>query len=657
MNKLQWLVSILVLLVLSFGTADVVLAQEAPAAKEKQAKDAIDKELEKAKKQAEKAKAKEDKAKAKEAAKAAAAKEKEADAKVQELREQVAGEQADKAAKSTKAKAEKEAKKAKDKAAKSGDDASARSDAAKGEKSDKKSKEEKEPEKKLTKAEKKEIREDRNMRRSEYQRPYKAWSFNAMAGATSPLTDIRYGDFFTFDAPVTQNRWGGQFSIMKMLNGAFGLQLQGKYVNLVGVSDTFMDNMQNVDYYQDMAGQLGFDPNRGVLFDSKVGGGSLNIYWSISNTVANMNRRLNARAKGKLPQQRRVSLYTYTGFGFSHHNTQLKYLDDESDIPNNLPGLNSDKRVEMYIPWAIGIKFRLTPGVDIGWESAFHFLLSDNLDAAIYDFPGRGRNDRYMINGLTMSVKLGSKKRDKEHLEWVNPTEDLADDVADLKKKVDRLTRDNDNDGVSDYFDKQLDTPDSVMVDGSGIAMDIDQDGVPDYMDEEVFTPDGAEVDETGKSKDTDKDGVPDFRDLEPDTKLGSLVNFRGITIPTYGTGEDGRGTPLEAAMRGIYLPSVYFDLDRIDIKRDFHDELFEVARVLKENPGMKIFIVGHTDEIGKDNYNLDLGMRRAESIKKFLIENYGIPSAALEPISKGEKDLVSPNDEINRRVDFLLKP
>lgn len=50
------------------------------------------------------------------------------------------------------------------------------------------------------------------------------------------------------------------------------------------------------------------------------------------------------------------------------------------------------------------------------------------------------------------------------------------------------MSRDSDGDGVADAFDKQNDTPEGVVVDGSGLPLDVDMDGVYDYQYEDLFT-------------------------------------------------------------------------------------------------------------------------------------------------------------------------
>lgn len=79
------------------------------------------------------------------------------------------------------------------------------------------------------------------------------------------------------------------------------------------------------------------------------------------------------------------------------------------------------------------------------------------------------------------------------------------------------------------------------------------------------------------------------------------------------------------------YLPSktepmIYFDFDKSNVKKEFHAILDEVGRVLKEElPDVKIIVAGHTDNMGEAKYNDKLSLSRAEAVKSYLEELYGI--------------------------------
>ncbi|MDP2236558.1 MAG: OmpA family protein [Bacteroidales bacterium] len=103
----------------------------------------------------------------------------------------------------------------------------------------------------------------------------------------------------------------------------------------------------------------------------------------------------------------------------------------------------------------------------------------------------------------------------------------------------------------------------------------------------------------------------------------------------------------------------IYFDINKDVVKPESYGTLKGIAEVLKENPTVRINIVGHTDSDGADAANLDLSKRRGASVKNELVKNFGIDASRLESDGLGETKPVAPNDTpsnkaLNRRVEFI---
>ncbi len=100
------------------------------------------------------------------------------------------------------------------------------------------------------------------------------------------------------------------------------------------------------------------------------------------------------------------------------------------------------------------------------------------------------------------------------------------------------------------------------------------------------------------------------------------------------------------------------FNSERID--GAFRESLNRMADYLMRPPGFKtLVIVGHTDSIGSDAYNMDLSQRRANSVRSVLIE-FGVPAAKISARGMGERQPVADNGNfqgraLNRRVEFQL--
>ena len=82
---------------------------------------------------------------------------------------------------------------------------------------------------------------------------------------------------------------------------------------------------------------------------------------------------------------------------------------------------------------------------------------------------------------------------------------------------------------------------------------------------------------------------------------------------------------------------SIYFDYDRYDVKDEFRPLVELHARYLRDNPQMKMLIQGNTDERGSREYNLALGQRRSEAIKRMMLL-MGAREDQIEAVSLGEE-------------------
>ncbi len=103
----------------------------------------------------------------------------------------------------------------------------------------------------------------------------------------------------------------------------------------------------------------------------------------------------------------------------------------------------------------------------------------------------------------------------------------------------------------------------------------------------------------------------------------------------------------------------IYFDVNKDVVKPESYPSIKEIATILKDNPDVKIKIVGHTDSDGDNNSNLDLSKRRAASVKNSLVKDFNIEEARIETDGKGENEPVAKNDSavnkaLNRRVEFI---
>lgn len=105
----------------------------------------------------------------------------------------------------------------------------------------------------------------------------------------------------------------------------------------------------------------------------------------------------------------------------------------------------------------------------------------------------------------------------------------------------------------------------------------------------------------------------------------------------------------------------IYFDFGSDTIRAESEPVLVEIAGLLGRNPGWKLGIEGHTDNIGGDEYNLDLSNRRAAAVKAALVGRHGIDAGRLETAGFGASRPKESNDTIagrarNRRVELVRR-
>lgn len=103
----------------------------------------------------------------------------------------------------------------------------------------------------------------------------------------------------------------------------------------------------------------------------------------------------------------------------------------------------------------------------------------------------------------------------------------------------------------------------------------------------------------------------------------------------------------------------ILFDVNSDKLKPESFGTIKMIADILKENPNLRVSIIGHTDSDGDDASNLDLSKRRALAVKNELITSFGIDASRLETDGKGESDPLVPNSSSvnkaqNRRVEFI---
>jgi OOP family OmpA-OmpF porin len=125
------------------------------------------------------------------------------------------------------------------------------------------------------------------------------------------------------------------------------------------------------------------------------------------------------------------------------------------------------------------------------------------------------------------------------------------------------------------------------------------------------------------------------------------------VTANAAAMGADIRATG-HVAVYGIN-----FDADKAEIKPEADAVISEIAKLLTQDAGLKLFVVGHTANVGDVETGLKLSQARAQAVVKRLVEKYGIAAARLTPFGAGPYCPVSTNQTEegrakNRRVELV---
>lgn len=236
------------------------------------------------------------------------------------------------------------------------------------------------------------------------------------------------------------------------------------------------------------------------------------------------------------------------------------------------------------------------------------------------NFDGFSNNRGKTVDGAVLNGTLGLTfylGKHEQHADWV--TDVKSDELAALEERI-----------------------------GSVETMmnDTDKDGVPDYLDAEPNTTAGVAVDTKGRAIDRNNNGVPD--------ELESYIENKTKEIAAAG----GSGTDLQGLINGGYV-NVYFDFNKDMPNSASVTGINFLTKYLKENPSASTDVIGYADEIGNSEYNKALSQRRAENVKKILVDS-GIDASRLNIIGNGEDTSVNKDSkqarQVVRRVTFIIK-
>lgn len=149
-----------------------------------------------------------------------------------------------------------------------------------------------------------------------------------------------------------------------------------------------------------------------------------------------------------------------------------------------------------------------------------------------------------------------------------------------------------------------------------------------------------------------------DKRAKYPPATLLEVIETKEMDTGMVTVNADAIGEGITATGH-MAIYGIYFDTGSAEVKPESASTLAEIAKLLAQEPTLKLLVVGHTDNQGGYDFNLDLSRRRADSVVKTLVANHGVAGARLKAAGVGYLSPVATNDteegrSKNRRVELV---
>jgi opacity protein-like surface antigen len=260
------------------------------------------------------------------------------------------------------------------------------------------------------------------------------------------------------------------------------------------------------------------------------------------------------------------------------------------------PGGNSNYQLRHSFNSGFGIEYRLNSKMSLSGEYKRIQPRDDYLDG-YYRQSGDLANptftsewDNIGTMQLGFNYNVGNKKKRISPLWWMNPLEYAYKEMANPQNMIVNIDlKDDDNDGVTNQFDLEKNTPPNAPVDTHGVSKDTDGDGVPDYKDKELIT--------LQKCFPVDVDGVGNCP-VDTTNKCCDIIKTELERIKKEGvpTSKDPNGKPIinSGDCQIGFLPSIQFNPNSITLTKEAKAILADIAQKMKDNADCKVAVIGY---------------------------------------------------------------
>ncbi len=361
-------------------------------------------------------------------------------------------------------------------------------------------------------------------------------------------------------------------------------------------------------------------------------------------------------------------------------NGDLQYYSADGDVNYSLKSLIKSEWIDPYVTVGAGYSWLESEdtGNNIGFGTAngglgLRLWIAENFNVGIrsqYKHAFEEDRNRLFQHVATLGVAFGGKDTDGD---GIYDKDDACPEVPGLEEF--NGCPDSDGDGIEDSKDSCPNVAGLAEFDG---CADSDGDGIPDPKDACPTVPGVASL---AGCPDADGDGIKDADDGCPN-EAGPRANNGCPYQDADGDGilDKDDNCPNEAGTAAndgcpepevpqisvevindlnVQFQNVLFDYNKATIRTESFATLNNVANIMKEYTNTVFLIEGHTDDRGRDSYNLNLSDQRAASVRSYLT-NRGISSSRLQSKGFGEARPVASNGtaagrQQNRRVELSI--
>lgn len=456
---------------------------------------------------------------------------------------------------------------------------------------------------------------------------YRTWSFGLNAGVLSPVVFVGgSNDFTNWNAEL-----GYGATLRKQVGHSFGIELSFLRGEISGTNEDAVGGVQS---------------DRRT-FDAQLG-------WS--GAVMGV---INVATIDFLKRENNVNFLVKGGYGIAGYTWKLTTGNNTEIDAKGTYGDDGDRDYirEQFIPVGAGVKFKLSDRINFDLGYNMYFIDGDNLDGTYAKGTSKDKFS-YAYGGLEFS--LGSSA--KPNLDWVNPVALMYDELKDptlrqevealkgrvstIEATVNDLLKDSDGDGVADKLDKCPNTEAGVKVDGSGCPLDVDADGIVDSKD--------ACPTEKGTAE---YNGCPATAMVGESEMIQFEFNSSVLRTSAYPV-LDKWSAALRSGAAGTTAPTTGADTAATDTAAaDTAAAATTTTTPAAPMAVSSILLEGHASAEGTEEYNMQLSVDRANSVKTYLV-NSGVDASKISTKGFGETRPVTSNAteagrSKNRRVEI----